>query len=64
MAMRAKPGYFSALFDMCRDNAAGLRAMFEEHKISPDFDPDGPLPLMPNKRNNWRNGFIRLVAEM
>ena len=26
--------------------------------LFPDFDLDGPLPLMPNKRNNWRNGFI------
>lgn len=45
MEMRAKPGYFAALFDMCRDNASGLRAMFEEHKISSDFDPDGPAPV-------------------
>lgn len=22
------------------------------------LDPDGPLPMMPNKRDNWRNGFI------
>lgn len=26
--------------------------------LFPDLDPDGPLPLMPNKRDNWRNGFI------
>lgn len=26
--------------------------------LFPDRDPDGPLPLMPNKRSNWRNGFI------
>lgn len=24
----------------------------------PHLDPDGPLPLMPNKRDGWRNGFI------
>nr|DAL38042.1 MAG TPA_asm: putative nucleotidyltransferase [Caudoviricetes sp.] len=24
----------------------------------PDLDPVGPLPLMPNKRNDWVNGFI------
>jgi hypothetical protein len=24
----------------------------------PPFDIDGPLPLMPNKRSNWRHGFI------
>ena len=24
----------------------------------PGLDPDGPLPMMPNKREAWRNGFI------
>lgn len=26
--------------------------------LFPGSDPDGPLPLMPNKRDNWRLGFI------
>lgn len=26
--------------------------------LFPGEDIDGPLPLMPNKRSNWRNGFI------
>ena len=26
--------------------------------LFPDYDLDGPLPLMPNKRMDWRNGFI------
>jgi hypothetical protein len=26
--------------------------------LFPGLDPDGPLPMMPNKRANWRNGFI------
>lgn len=26
--------------------------------LFPGMDPDGPLPMMPNKRSNWRNGFI------
>lgn len=26
--------------------------------LFPGLDPDGPLPMMPNKRMNWRNGFI------
>ena len=26
--------------------------------LFPGMDVDGPLPLMPNKRDNWRNGFI------
>ena len=26
--------------------------------LFPDLDPDGPLPLMPSKRDNWRQGFI------
>lgn len=26
--------------------------------LFPGMDPDGPLPMMPNKRSNWRQGFI------
>lgn len=26
--------------------------------LFPDHDPAGPLPLMPDKRSNWRRGFI------
>lgn len=26
--------------------------------LFPGMDPAGPLPMMPNKRANWRNGFI------
>lgn len=26
--------------------------------LFPGLDPEGPLPLMPNKRDSWRNGFI------
>ena len=26
--------------------------------LFPGMDPDGPLPMMPNKRSNWRSGFI------
>lgn len=26
--------------------------------LFPDHNPDGPLPMMPNKRDNWRQGFI------
>lgn len=26
--------------------------------LFPTLQPDGPLPMMPNKQNNWRNGFI------
>ena len=26
--------------------------------LFPTMDPMGPLPLMPNKRDNWRDGFI------
>ena len=26
--------------------------------LFPGLDPNGPLPMMPNKRSNWRNGFI------
>lgn len=26
--------------------------------LFPGLDPRGPLPMMPNKRSDWRNGFI------
>lgn len=26
--------------------------------LFPGLDPNGPLPMMPNKQQNWRNGFI------
>jgi len=26
--------------------------------LFPDYMPDGPLPMMPSKRNSWRDGFI------
>lgn len=26
--------------------------------LFPGLDPNGPLPMMPNKRSNWRAGFI------
>lgn len=26
--------------------------------LFPGLDPNGPLPMMPNKRDNWRQGFI------
>lgn len=26
--------------------------------LFPGYDLDGPLPLMPNKRDNWRQGFV------
>lgn len=36
--------YFPKLYAMLRDNAGGLRAFFEQHKISDDFNPDGHAP--------------------
>lgn len=41
-------------YDLERDNELhDLRPY-----LFPGMDPDGPLPMMPNKRANWRNGFI------
>jgi hypothetical protein len=37
--------HFDKLFRMLRDNAAGLRAWLEEHRISDDFAPDGHAPM-------------------
>ncbi len=33
---------------------------FRDHRpyLFPGMDINGPLPMMPNKRDNWRNGFI------
>jgi hypothetical protein len=39
------PEYFTRLFGMCRDNASGLRAVFENHRISPSFNPKGHAPV-------------------
>lgn len=39
--------YFDRIYGMIRDNPAGLRAWFEQRKISPDFRPDGRAPRTP-----------------
>lgn len=35
----------------------GLRRDLRPY-LFPGYDLDGPLPMMPSKRDNWRNGFI------
>lgn len=37
--------YFTTLFDSLKDNAAGLRAWFENWKISDKFNPNGHAPV-------------------
>lgn len=37
--------YFDRLFGMIRDNVGGLRAWFEQWKISDNFNPEGRAPL-------------------
>lgn len=37
--------YFVRLYDMLRDNAAGLRSFLEEWKVSPTFNPNGHAPV-------------------
>jgi len=37
-------GYFQTVYDMLRENAAGLRSFFETWQISDDFNCDGPPP--------------------
>jgi hypothetical protein len=46
-------GLLSTGFDLERDEYLDMRSY-----LFPGMDPDGPLPMMPNKRANWRNGFI------
>lgn len=45
--VRAELGdaYFARLYNMLRDNAAGLRSFLEEWKISPTFNPNGQAPI-------------------
>lgn len=40
-------------YDLEQDQYRDLRPY-----LFPGMDVDGPLPMMPNKRANWRNGFI------
>ena len=46
-------GLLATGYDLESDTYRDLRPY-----LFPGLDPDGPLPLMPNKRSNWRNGFI------
>ena len=46
-------GLLASGFDLERDTFHDMRGY-----MFPSQDPKGPLPLMPNKRDNWRAGFI------
>jgi hypothetical protein len=46
-------GLLATGYDLETDTYRDLRSY-----LFPGLDPQGPLPLMPNKRDNWRNGFI------
>lgn len=46
-------GLLGVGYDLERNVKGDLREF-----LFPGWDPAGPLPLMPNKRSNWRNGFI------
>lgn len=46
-------GLLATGYDLEEDMFRDLRPY-----LFPGLDPAGPLPLMPNKRSNWRNGFI------
>lgn len=46
-------GLLATGYDLETDTYRDMRAY-----LFPGMDPDGPLPLMPNKRENWRSGFI------
>jgi hypothetical protein len=46
-------GLLATGYDLEHDQYRDMRAY-----LFPGLDPDGPLPMMPNKRDNWRNGFI------
>lgn len=46
-------GLLATGYDLRLDQFRDMRSY-----LFPSLDPNGPLPLMPNKRMNWRNGFI------
>lgn len=46
-------GLLACGWDLEQDTYRDMRGY-----LFPGIDPNGPLPLMPNKRMNWRNGFI------
>lgn len=46
-------GLLAVGYDMEQDQYRDLRGY-----LFPGMDPVGPLPMMPNKRENWRRGFI------
>jgi hypothetical protein len=46
-------GLLATGYDLESDTYRDMRPF-----LFPGLDPDGPLPLMPNKRSDWRNGFI------
>ena len=46
-------GLLGAGYDLLQQKQLDMRSY-----LFPDYDLDGPLPLMPNKREAWRNGFI------
>lgn len=46
-------GLLASGYDLESDTFRDMRGY-----LFPGLDPDGPLPMMPNKRENWRNGFI------
>jgi len=46
-------GLLATGYDLATDTYRDMRSF-----LFPGMDPSGPLPLMPAKRFNWRNGFI------
>lgn len=46
-------GLLATGWDLQSDRYLDMRSY-----LFPGMDPDGALPMMPNKRDDWRNGFI------
>lgn len=46
-------GLLASALDLRTDTLYDFRSV-----LFPGLDPDGALPLMPNKRDDWRNGFV------
>jgi hypothetical protein len=46
-------GLLATGWDLQSDRYLDMRSY-----LFPGLDPDGPLPMMPNKRDDWRGGFL------
>lgn len=54
--------YFTTLFQMVHENPAGVRAWFEDYKLSPEFNADGRAPITRYLHNVAANAASPLAS--